>query len=195
MEPKTLLILTKYEELDIQLNESILKYCSKYKDEKHKKLSLFGYKILTIYLHKYFEIDLLSKEIHVNDDGKPFFDGFNFNISNTGDFVLIGISLSSQLGVDVDSLNHIKENEKAVKAYLNIDEQFDYYNSKDPDLFLLEAWCKKEAFAKFTGKGLSICPISHVIMKKAHLYIVDFDLCIVCYTDDINVELINKIKQ
>ena len=195
MNTKTILILTIYNtHTFIKLNESILNYCNKYKNEKDKNISLFGYMVLSEYLHLYFNIDLFDKTINVDDNGKPYFEGFEYNISNTGDFILVGISQTSSVGVDIESLEHVLINQKAVKTYLNIDEQFDYYNSKEPEFYLLKTWCKKEAFAKFTGKGISICPISQTINKKFCNYFIDPNLCLACFTNDEEVEFLNKIK-
>ncbi|MCB9499709.1 MAG: 4'-phosphopantetheinyl transferase superfamily protein [Erysipelotrichaceae bacterium] len=195
MKSKTILILAKYNSNTfIDLNESVLKYCGRYKNEKDKNMSLFGYMVLTKYLQSYLSIDLFIKNINVYMNGKPYFEGFEYNISNTGEYVLVGISQTSPIGLDIESLEHVLNNQKAVKAYLNIDEQFDYYNSKDPDFFLLTTWCKKEAFAKFTGKGLSICPIPQVINKKFHINYIDSNLCLVCFTNDEEVELVKETK-
>ena len=85
-----------------------------------------------------------------NQYGKPYVEheGFHFSVSHSGNLIAFAHH-SSPIGIDVEmikdsispAIRFFTENEK---AYIN----------NNPESFF-EIWTKKEAYVKYTGKGLS----------------------------------------
>ncbi len=81
----------------------------------------------------------------------------DFNISHSGEFILLAITLNSQIGVDIEKINHeleylslsnrfFSESEKKELLSFKQDEQLDAF---------YRAWVRKESFIKATGKGIA----------------------------------------
>lgn len=95
------------------------------------------------------EIDFIFHE-----HKKPTVKGIEFNISHTGDYVLIAISPKA-VGIDVEFLNR----EFDFKSILDITfskKEIDYIGNKDidPTNFYV-MWTRKEALLKASGEGVS----------------------------------------
>lgn len=80
-----------------------------------------------------------------------------FNISHSGDYALIAITLNNKIGVDIEKINQeadfeslsnrfFSEKEKQELLHLNKDEQLDAF---------FRAWVRKESFIKATGEGIA----------------------------------------
>jgi len=85
---------------------------------------------------------------------KPTVKGLEFNISHTGDYVLIAIS-PKPVGIDIEYLNH----EFDFKSILDITfskKEIDFIGDKniDPTNFYV-MWTRKEALLKASGEGVS----------------------------------------
>jgi len=91
--------------------------------------------------------------------GKPYLEGkpnFNFNISDSGDFVICVID-DKTIGVDIEKVRHIEYKEIA-KSFFSVSE-FDYIEKKQLNIQLdkfYEIWTLKESYIKCCGQGLSI---------------------------------------
>ncbi|MBR2788807.1 MAG: 4'-phosphopantetheinyl transferase superfamily protein [Erysipelotrichaceae bacterium] len=90
--------------------------------------------------------------------GKPYLkniDDFFFNISHSGDYVLLGAS-EKDIGVDIERIKEF--NPKVAKRFFTSQEYENIMAQKDEEerkrLFFLY-WVIKESFIKYSGKGLS----------------------------------------
>lgn len=80
--------------------------------------------------------------------GKPFFadcDEIKFNLSHSCDYAVAAIS-DSEVGVDIERIRPV--NPRIVERFLK------GIPSVSTDADIIEAWCKKESYGKFTGCGL-----------------------------------------
>ncbi|WAC41141.1 4'-phosphopantetheinyl transferase family protein [Pedobacter sp. SL55] len=89
-----------------------------------------------------------------HDHKKPTVNGIEFNISHTGDYVLIAIS-PKPVGIDVEYLNR----EFDFKSILDITfskNEIEFIGNKDidPTNFYV-MWTRKEALLKASGEGVS----------------------------------------
>jgi 4'-phosphopantetheinyl transferase len=95
----------------------------------------------------------LAKSSH----GKPYWDGVSqklfFNISHSGQWVLLAFSSDAELGVDIQSVGTSKRIDDIVKRRFHEDEQA-YYNDlpvhHKPEMFY-RMWVCKEAIIKAQG--------------------------------------------
>lgn len=80
-----------------------------------------------------------------------------FNVSHSGDYVLIAITLTHQLGVDIEKINSAIEYHSLAKRFFSeyeINDLNNYEQSERRDAFY-RCWVRKEAFIKAEGSGVS----------------------------------------
>jgi len=99
-----------------------------------------------------------------NDFGKPYLrDAPNgrhlqFNISHSGDIVLIALADDRQVGVDVERIRHDLELEEIARRSFSSGEQADLgvLPAGERHNAFFRCWSRKEAFIKARGEGLSL---------------------------------------
>jgi len=93
------------------------------------------------------------------DGGKPRVmnaDGWDFNISHSGDFVVVAVAWGA-VGVDIEKIRPVRDMEAIVARYFHRDEGI-YWRSlavglREGAFFVL--WSAREAAMKCTGRGLA----------------------------------------
>lgn len=132
----------------------------------------------------------LDKELN----GKPYFRShphLHFNIShstdhlnfNTRSCVAVGFA-NTRLGIDIEFTRHIKS--VAAKNICSKDEYDVYVSHTCPDEYLTRLWTLKEAYCKYTGKGLQtpfhtlhFIPIGN--MEHAFIYQIEHHSDVILY--------------
>jgi len=110
-------------------------------------------------------IDKPTHEIHLSygEHGKPKIrDTLNnkaieFNISHSGAYALIAITLGNTIGVDIEEINKSIDYQSLAKRFFSgqeISEFFALDKEKQCEVFYC-VWSRKEAFIKATGKGIA----------------------------------------
>ena len=86
--------------------------------------------------------------------GKPALDpaGPCFNLSHTGALVILGLTLESEIGVDVERIRSIENRDAIAERYFSPSE----YGQALSDEVFFQCWTRKEAYIKAVGGGLSI---------------------------------------
>ncbi len=122
--------------------------------------------------------------IKTNEHGKPSVVGhpeFFFNISHSGDRVIIGFG-NSPVGVDVELVEEKKMDKKIAKRCFTEWEQTfikEGTTNSPVDSYKLEAWnffiiwTMKEAYLKYTGTGISVPLDSFEVKPIEHTVVVD----------------------
>jgi 4'-phosphopantetheinyl transferase len=109
-------------------------------------------------LSEYLKIPLLDLSFTTNDYGKPFCEAKNapyFNLSHSGNWVVLAVSEVSEVGVDIEFPRDIDI--KGVMKKISSDEQFECYTSVEPSkITFLCTWTQKEAISKACGRGLGV---------------------------------------
>ena len=102
-------------------------------------------------------LNLFPGEIELLDErfGKPYLkghrDSFQFNLSNSGQFVAIAIHPGEQqIGIDMEVINRKFEYWEIAAHYFTTHECDGVYSHRD----FYKIWTKKEAMLKTTGIGL-----------------------------------------
>ena len=92
--------------------------------------------------------------ISKTDRGKPFFAGesYHFSISHTPRHAFCCLH-NANVGLDAEEMDRIPDPRLAGR-FLSPAEQQRIASAKDPGDALLRLWVLKEAYAKYTGKGL-----------------------------------------
>lgn len=98
----------------------------------------------------------------VNVHGKPFLVGrhaaLRFNLSHSRGWALVGVTLESEIGVDIEAISEKRRTADLAGRYFSPAEQAEY-RSLSEELRLLAfycGWTRKEAYIKARGRGLSL---------------------------------------
>lgn len=122
--------------------------------------------ILAAYLQK------APGEVHLsaNPTGKPFLadQSIRFNLSHSGDYVLVGVSLFDRIGVDIEQVHPISNLDFMIRSTYSAEEEA-YLDSNDPVTRLerfYAIWTAKEAYLKALGKGFTQSPKKIELLPK-----------------------------
>ena len=98
----------------------------------------------------------------VNLHGKPFLTGqhagLRFNLSHSRGWALVGVTLESEIGVDIEAISDQRRTAELAGRYFSPAEQAEY-RALPAELRLLAfycGWTRKEAYIKARGRGLSL---------------------------------------
>lgn len=108
--------------------------------------------------------------------GKPYFSHLplEFSVSHTGDlWVCLIADADFPVGVDVQSIRKCHM-DKIAKRYYTWDEQ-EFVSSMGEEGFF-QIWTRKEAYAKFTGKGITEELAFFSTLKEGSVEFVDFNI-------------------
>jgi 4'-phosphopantetheinyl transferase len=150
-------IIRCYEE---SLPDLYIKKARSYMFEKDACNFLLGKVLLLKGMRKlgYLNIDL--NDMRFNEFSKPYFNnGFSFNISHSGHYVVCALSKTCNLGIDLEEIKSIQ-----FEHFINCFSETEWLyliNAANPLTVFYKFWTKKEAVIKADGKGLGI-PLSSV---------------------------------
>lgn len=90
-----------------------------------------------------------------HQNGKPFVCGLNaeFNISHSGDMVVCAVS-DKPVGIDIERIRQVNLN---LAKRICTEEELNYIFSSESEqsMRFFKIWTTKEAYAKYTGEGIS----------------------------------------
>jgi 4'-phosphopantetheinyl transferase len=116
--------------------------------------------ILRMVLARYLHVNPASLNLSTTNYGKPFLTGLwsnsiNFNISHSGNLMLIAISEDQKVGIDLEKIHHDIDS-KSIASIVFSSEEIAYLSRSgyQPGDFY-EIWTRKEAVLKATGLGFS----------------------------------------
>jgi 4'-phosphopantetheinyl transferase len=94
------------------------------------------------------------------DTGKPVItEGLHFNVSHSGDLILMAISEDRAIGVDIERKREVQRVDALLRRWLSEEEQSAYASLHDRGASASEAflrlWSLKEARLKALGVGIS----------------------------------------
>ena len=107
-------------------------------------------------------LGILPRDIKVNrtDTGKPIIaEGVHFNLSHSGDLILLALTADRAIGVDVERRRTVAKVQALANRWLSDSEQRQFdglraLGDSDSDAFL-RVWSLKEAQLKALGVGIS----------------------------------------
>jgi 4'-phosphopantetheinyl transferase len=147
-----------------------------------KHVQTYQQKVVSRFLLKYilrakYGFNEEKVQFDYNDRGKPRlrnFPDFHFNCSHSGHYILIGSSHDSPIGVDIELVKEVDNEEEIAKRFFSEDEFINYldYAKECPSAFF-HFWTAKEAVIKALGKGLweaNIVP--EIYQKEGRFYLI-----------------------
>ncbi len=114
--------------------------------------SFYSKLLLRVMLKKLGYDNWREVEIYKGENGKPFIKGdLNFNISHCEKVVLCAVDFNNNIGVDIEK---IKEIPKDIFEFVFHQNELKIYKDITKEQFY-KLWTLKEAYSKYTSKGLS----------------------------------------
>ncbi len=117
-----------------------------------KALSAAGHALAKNMIAAHFNVSADTLCFSKTESGKPYLPDstLQFNISHSGTAVLCGIH-NGDIGVDIEKTRPYND-----RVAQRICSSAEYTYISGDDCRFLEVWTRKEAYAKLTGKGLSV---------------------------------------
>jgi 4'-phosphopantetheinyl transferase len=105
-------------------------------------------------------IDARDLELRRTDMGKPVVaEGVHFNVSHSGDLILLALSAQRAVGVDVERIREVQRVGAMTQRWLTESERADVERlitrGASPSAAFLRIWSLKEARLKALGVGIS----------------------------------------
>lgn len=180
------IFIVKTSELENEEIQNLLNYVSLEKRNKINKMLRKTDKIQTLIseilvrskLIEKFNIENKNIDFCENIYGKKRvkgFDEFSFNVSHSGEYVVVGISVKD-IGLDIEQVKEIEYEDIAKSFFTN--EELVYIKGIDKQKQLdrfYEIWTLKEAYIKNRGVGLSMPLNSFNIKIKNRIFIDGID--------------------
>jgi 4'-phosphopantetheinyl transferase len=101
----------------------------------------------------------------VGEHGKPFIAGGpEFNISHSGDIVVLALADKGRIGIDIEEIRHVETKDylRQLPEMSNVDETL---GGDHGDCFFFDCWTRKEAVLKAGGQGL-LAPLEDVVLGE-----------------------------
>lgn len=189
-----------FNQLLILLSEEKKKRIKHFRFDIDKKLCMYSELLLKIIASQALNISINDILIKKERYGKPYLRGYKnfcFNISHTRSAIVIAVSNVS-VGVDIEKIR--KPEMKIASRFFTQTEQ-SYVNefTEKADKRFYEIWTKKEAYIKYTGKGLmtslkSFDVFDKIISKQIYTLTKEGYVISICnkYSEDCEVVDINQ---
>lgn len=118
------------------------------------------------------DLSVSEKDIEIKTDvyGKPYITGYeqwHFSITHTAGMIGIAVS-DEQVGIDVEKIH--SADLRIAKRFFTDQEYLRIENSENKDRCFFEIWTKKEAYLKYTGKGLRTPLRCFDVFELAHKF-------------------------
>ncbi len=93
-------------------------------------------------------------EVYKDDRGRPLTDREDLwvSASHTGEWVFCGLS-EEPLGIDAQVVTTVRNRDRLVERFFT-KEEADWLSGREEEAFF-DLWSRKEAFAKYTGRGIA----------------------------------------
>lgn len=125
-----------------------------------KLRSVTGDILKRVILSKILKLPITELRFDTDHYGKPFLLGqernIGFNVSHSGEWVVLAVSPSGRIGVDIEQIKFIQT--EVAERFFSDEEFKSVIKFQSEELRLLrffEIWTAKESYVKATGKGLS----------------------------------------
>ncbi|MEK4870783.1 4'-phosphopantetheinyl transferase family protein [Niallia sp. FSL W8-1348] len=150
------------------LNPEEINRADRYLKVEDKVRFIVGRGMLRKIISYYTSIENNDLIFEQNNFGKLYIKDVNleFNVSHSGDYVVIAASYDNPLGVDIEKNNVCIEVEDIAEEFLTNDEisfLTDISNIAEKRKFYYKYWVRKEAVVKAIGQGLSF-PLKDIVI-------------------------------
>jgi 4'-phosphopantetheinyl transferase len=111
---------------------------------------------LRMLLGAYTELPASELRFNYSETGKPYLDQseISFNVSHSGEWVVLGFGRGRQVGVDVEQLNRTTDVLAIAERYFAPEELELIRSAEDQSAEFFNLWTRKEAYVKACGSAL-----------------------------------------
>jgi 4'-phosphopantetheinyl transferase len=136
------------------LKDKAIEDIQKYKFRKDQLIAFASYLLKHYYLAQYLNLHPSNINIKYSKNGKPFLEeniyNIDFNITHSGEYIIIAIAHNSLVGVDIELINpNIEVTE--LSPIICSEYERNLINDDPNNFFII--WTKKEALIKAHGIG------------------------------------------
>jgi len=136
------------------------KRASKFKFPKDRQVFVVARGMLRYLSGFYLKEHPKTIEFKYSEYGRPsFLQDFriNFNVSHSGNRIIIGFSKEQIIGVDIEKIKSDFAPLDLAKNFFSTEEVKALSQTKEPEMFqaFYRCWTRKESFIKAVGEGLS----------------------------------------
>jgi len=89
-----------------------------------------------------------------NEYHRPYLPDFDFNVSHSGDWVVLVFIEQGRVGIDIEKMRTVEET-LADMCFTEEERKYLFFNNNFNQEKFFELWTLKESFIKADGKGLS----------------------------------------
>lgn len=130
-----------------------------YRNEKVRVNAIISRGYLRFLLGRYLDVDPITVQILTTEFGKPYLPDstVSFNVSHAVDRAVYGVTMSRNIGVDIESVARKVDYLGIAGRFFNEDEQLaiESVAVDGRSAEFLKYWTLKEAYLKATGMGLA----------------------------------------
>ena len=122
--------------------------------DRHSSIAARG--ALRLLLSGYTGVPASDIAFEYSENGKPHVEGsdIDFNVSHSGEWVVLAIGRSRNIGVDIEMINRELDVMAIASRYFTPEEIARIENSEDRHAEFFQLWARKEAYVKACGSTL-----------------------------------------
>jgi 4'-phosphopantetheinyl transferase len=155
------LVITIEEDL---LSVEELSRLQRFHFERERMIYVFAHSMLRRLLGRYLDVDPTQVKLDYTHYGKPYLAGgqrtppLEFNLSHSGDLVLIAVGVGNPVGVDVEVVRPLPDLDQVAERFFSYAEyqELQSLTGEEKAAAFYRCWTRKEAVIKACGEGLSI---------------------------------------
>ncbi len=130
------------------------------RNQQHRAQALLMRVQLRQLLSRYLGLNSNEIKFSYREYGKPYLAdaSLSFNVSDSGSQALVAVSLTDELGVDIENWRTMANLAGMVRRNFSANEQQQWLDvlDKHQEATFFDLWTRKEAFIKATGRGLGM---------------------------------------
>ncbi len=148
-----------FQQLLLQLPNEFQKDINVYKHWESAQASLLG-KVLLQYGFQKLNLSYSLHDIQIGAKDRPFInDEIDFNISHSGEYIIVAIVANAKVGVDIEKQRKLNVN--LFRKYFDDNEWNEIQSSAITLQTFLDLWTIKESAIKCDGRGVEILSETH----------------------------------
>jgi len=146
--------------MESTLSAKELDRAERFEFDKDKHRYVVSHICLRDVLSRYLNLDPSQLTFEANAYGKPSLKDqkLEFNISHSGDFVLVAVTLDHKIGVDIERIRQGISSHVIAKQYFSPAEikELEALPMEERVVAFFVCWSRKESYLKAVGTGLSM---------------------------------------
>lgn len=143
----------------LQMPELFKEQILAYKHWESAQASLLG-KILLKFGFQELNLKCTLHDMELGEKDRPFINGeIDFNISHSGEYVIVSIAKNARVGVDVEG--HRKIDINLFRKYFDENEWNEIQSNNNTHSVFFDLWTIKESAIKCDGRGVSVLSETH----------------------------------